>query len=197
MNYTPSFKSKLIYVFRINDEAHKGCLKVGEATTDHDNHAPNSKALNQAAKRRIDQYTQTAGIAYELLHTEAAVYTDRAGKTSAFSDIDVHRVLLRSGIQKKAFDTERKANEWFVTDLETVKRAIGAVKEGRKALQAGEITDSQSPIEFRPEQREAIQKTIKQFRSNNEMLWFAKMRFGKTLTALQVAKQEGFTRKYF
>lgn len=34
MKFTSSLKLKLIYVFRINDAAHKGCLKVGEATCD-------------------------------------------------------------------------------------------------------------------------------------------------------------------
>ena len=189
---TNSFASKLIYVFRINNDTHRGCLKIGEATTEQEGQAPNSTALNRAARRRIDQYTQTAGITYELLYTEAAVYTTAQGTIRSFSDAAVHQVLLRSGIRKKVFDTERKANEWFVTDLETVKQAIRAVKEERNALHSTEISEEQSPVVFRPEQREAIQKTLKQFRHNPEMLWFAKMRFGKTLSALQVIKESGF-----
>ena len=35
MKFTSSLKLKLIYVFRINDAAHRGCLKVGEATCDN------------------------------------------------------------------------------------------------------------------------------------------------------------------
>ena len=64
-------KPKLIYVFRITDAAHHGCLKVGETTFEVDEDAnvfdikPNSTILNQAAKKRIDHYTQTAGIASE------------------------------------------------------------------------------------------------------------------------------------
>lgn len=27
-----TFEYKLIYIFRINDNAHKGCLKIGDAT---------------------------------------------------------------------------------------------------------------------------------------------------------------------
>lgn len=52
MKFTSSLKLKLIYVFRINDAAHRGCLKVGEATCDNDNVfglAPNSKALNECS----------------------------------------------------------------------------------------------------------------------------------------------------
>ena len=136
MKFTSSLKLKLIYVFRINDAAHKGGLKVGQATCDNDSVSglgPNSKALNESAKKRINQYTQTAGIAYDLLYTELTIYNSKKGLCS-FNDKEVHSVLERSGIRKKVFDTENKANEWFITDLETVKRAIAAVKEGRESL---------------------------------------------------------------
>lgn len=196
MKFTSLLKLKLIYVFRINDAAHKGCLKVGEATCDSDNVfglAPNSKALNDSAKKRINQYTQTAGIAYDLLYTELTIYNSKQGLCS-FNDKEVHNVLERSGIKKKVFDTVNKANEWFVTDLETVKRAIAAVKEGRESLTSAEISHDRTPIVFRPEQRDAIERTKKQFRKGNQMLWNAKMRFGKTLSALQVVKDMDFTR---
>ena len=196
MKFTSLLKLKLIYVFRINDAAHKGCLKVGEATCDSDNVfglAPNSKALNDSAKKRINQYTQTAGIAYDLLYTELTIYNSKQGLCS-FNDKEVHNVLERSGIKKKVFDTVNKANEWFVTDLETVKRAIAAVKEGRESLTSAEISHDRTPIVFRPEQRDAIEKTKKQFRKGNQMLWNAKMRFGKTLSALQAVKDMDFTR---
>lgn len=196
MRFTSTLKLKLIYVFRINDSAHSGCLKIGEATSDSDNIwglEPNSKALNQAAKKRIDQYTQTAGVAYDLLYTEVAVYAEK-GTIKAFSDSEVHNVLVRSGIKRKTFDTKNKANEWFITDLETVKKAIAAVKDRKDALHTSEITENQNPVAFRPEQKEAIEKTIRQFKKGNEMLWFAKMRFGKTLSALQVVKEHGFAR---
>ena len=196
MIFTPSLKPKLIYVFRINDEAHSGCLKVGETTCDCDNaHTlrPNCSALNQAAKKRINQYTQTAGIAYDLLHTEITLY-DADSVSRSFSDKDVHKVLIRSGIEKKTFDIEHNANEWFITDLETVKRAIAAVREGRQSLLSAEISHDRSPIVFRPEQREAIDKTKKRFKRGDRMLWNAKMRFGKTLSALQMVKEMRFAR---
>lgn len=195
MRFTSSLKLKLIYVFRINDTAHHGCLKIGEATCEDENVfglSPNSKALNEAARKRINQYTQTAGIAYDLLYTELTVY-NRGGLCS-FNDKEVHNVLERSGIKKKVFDTVNKANEWFITDLETVKRAIAAVKEGRSSLSSAEVTREYSPIVFRPEQQEAISKTKKQFKKGNQMLWNAKMRFGKTLSALQVVKDIEFQR---
>ncbi len=196
MEYFSNLKAKLIYVFRIPDAAHSDCLKIGEATFEDGNITlpPNSSALNKAAKARIDQYTKTAGITYELLHTEIAIFV-RDGKIAAVNDKEVHEVLLRSGIKRKVFDKVNGANEWFCCDLETAKRAIAAVKEGRKALKGSEVTVGQSPIVFRPEQREAIDKTLKQFKKGNQMLWNAKMRFGKTLSALQVVKERGDFRR--
>ena len=195
MKYFSSLKLKLIYVFRINDAEHKDCLKIGEATCDDENVielAPNSKPLNEAARKRINQYTQTAGIRYELLHTELTLY-NRGGLRS-FNDKEVHAVLERSGVKRKVFDKENKANEWFMTNLDVVKRAIAAVKEGKDSLSPGEVVHGRSPIVFRPEQREAIEKTERQFRKGNQMLWNAKMRFGKTLSALQVVKDMDFRR---
>ena len=195
MKYFSSLKLKLIYVFRINDAAHEGCLKIGEATCDDENViglAPNSKPLNEAARKRINQYTQTAGIRYDLLHTELTLY-NRGGLRS-FNDKEVHAVLERSGVKRKVFDKENKANEWFITTLDVVKRAIAAVKEGKDSLSPGEVAHGRSPIVFRPEQCEAIEKTEKQFRKGNQMLWNAKMRFGKTLSALQVVKDMDFKR---
>ena len=196
MKFTSALKLKLIYVFRINDKTHQGCLKIGETTSD--NHdiwglPPNSKPLNEAAKIRINRYTQTAGIVYDLLYTEVTVFNVK-GTLNSFSDSEVHQILIRSGIKRKNFDTKNKANEWFITDLETVKNAIKAVKEGRESLTQGEKSINKSPIVFRPEQIDAIEKTKKQFIKGNEMLWFAKMRFGKTLSALQVVKDLDFKR---
>lgn len=195
MLFDSTLKPKLIYVFRINDTAHAGCLKIGEATlpdgSDFGGFSPCSHVLNQAAKKRIDQYTRTAGISYELLYTEVTLYSG-GGTVKSFNDKAVHEVLTRSGIKRRT--AAGWGSEWFETDLATVKNAIKAVKEGRKSLSASEKTEGQNPIVFRPEQRDAIDKTEKQFRRSNQMLWNAKMRFGKTLSALQVVKDMGFRR---
>lgn len=203
-NFANTFEYKLIYVFRINDNDHIGYLKIGDATI-HSNKNyvqlnPNSHDLNSAAKKRINSYTSTAGISYELLYTEIAVYKDnnpkskKYGQILAFRDYDVHAVLKRSGIKNKQFDTEKKQNEWFKCDLEIAKKAIKAVKENKAALDNIDITKIKNPVIFRPEQREAIEKTLKQYKTGNRMLWNAKMRFGKTLTALEVAKRSKFRR---
>ena len=194
--FESSLKSRLIYIFAISDDWHKDCLKIGETTLEEDNGdllAPNDPLLQEAARNRIDQYTKTAGIAYQLLHTELTIYI-KGGTVCSFNDKQVHAVLERSGIKKKVFDTVKGANEWYCCDLETAKNAIRAVKNGQTSLKPGDISTEQTPIVFRPEQTKAIEQTIKQFRKSNQMLWNAKMRFGKTLSALEVVKREQFTR---
>ena len=192
--FESSLKPRLIYVFAIADKEHEGSLKIGETTLGDDagaaSTAPNSEVLNQAAKARIDQYTRTAGISYELLHTELTFYI-RGGRICSFNDKQVHNVLERSGVKRREF---KGATEWYSCDLETVKRAIAAIKEGKDSLGAGEVTHTENPIILRPEQKNAVERTLKQFRKGNQMLWNAKMRFGKTLCALRVAKEMGAVR---
>lgn len=62
--FEQTYSYKLIYVFSMPYETHKGMLKVGEATLKTDimpnELVPNCHTLNQAAKARIDSYTKTA-----------------------------------------------------------------------------------------------------------------------------------------
>ena len=190
MEYFSDLKAKLIYVFRIPDGTHADCVKIGEATFSGSdiNLSPNCAELNRAAKARIDQYTKTAGIHYVLLHTETAIFL-RDGKIGCINDKEVHEVLLRSGIKRKVFPHVEGANEWFVTDVETAKKAIAAAKQGQKALKTSDIHNEYEPIDFRPEQKDAIARTLDRFKKGKNMLWNAKMRFGKTLSALEVVRQ--------
>lgn len=194
--FESSLKSKLIYVFAINDERHSDCLKIGETTIDEDDGSDlfnNAESLQESAHKRIRQYTKTAGIAYQLLYTEISIFV-RSGMIMTFNDKQVHKVLERSGIKRKEFEGVSGADEWYCCDLETVKKAISAVKKGETSLHPSDIIKGLSPIIFRPEQQEAIDKTRKRFKKGNQMLWNAKMRFGKTLSALQVVKEEEFKR---
>lgn len=198
--FQDTFSYKLIYVFAINDDKHKGLLKIGD-TSIHTNLPPDQlfplcKELNEEAKKRINSYTRTASIDYELLYTELAIKNVKKENNKitlqAFRDYDVHNVLMRSKIKKPDFKIENHGNEWFKTDLETVKKAINAVKENKNCLDPTDISKNNSPIIFRPEQEKAIEETIRQFRKGDRMLWNAKMRFGKTLTALELAKRMQF-----
>ena len=193
---------QVIYVFSTDYPLHKGCLKIGMTKLTEDCKqlpAPNDPLLIAAARERIDQYTKTAAIKYELLYTECSAFIHK-GVLQSFDDKQVHSVLLRSGIRRPEFSDEGLGKEWFETDLATVKNAISAAKEGRSSLFPEEkMQNEPAPIVFRPEQREAIDKAVKHFtkhkgKGQRKMLWNCKMRFGKTLSALQVVREMGARR---
>lgn len=192
------FSYKLIYILAIKDEVHEGLLKIGDATLKTDQPIekliPNCSLLNKSAKKRIEKYTNTAGIDYKLLYTQLAVKKDK-DKLVAFRDYEVHNVLKASNIKPEKLV---KSREWFRVDLETAKKAIEAVINNEKNL-LGKNIKTYTPIIFRPEQEEAINKTVKLFTNSkkkefSKMLWNAKMRFGKTVSALEVIKQCKFNK---
>ena len=200
--YSSSMLPQVIYVFSTDYPLHKGCLKIGMTKLTEDCKqlpAPNDPLLIAAARERIDQYTKTAAIKYELLYTECSAFIHK-GVLQSFDDKQVHSVLLRSGIRRPEFSDEGLGKEWFETDLATVKNAISAAKEGRSSLFPEEkMQNEPAPIVFRPEQREAIDKAVKHFtkhkgKGQRKMLWNCKMRFGKTLSALQVVREMGARR---
>lgn len=189
---------KLIYVFSMPYDDHKGLLKVGEATLKSNKQPndilPNSRDLNQAAHARIKQEVGTVSVRYTLLHTELAVRTV-GNYLAAFSDKDVQKVLMNSGIHKVQPNGKTGA-EWFATNIETAKAAIKALKEGKSSLSSADIAKNtpHETIEFREEQIDAVNKTLRTFKKDDEMLWYAKMRFGKTLTALEVIRRSQYRR---
>lgn len=179
----------LIYVFNCPYEDHKGAVKVGKASISAVENVseltPCCPKLNVAAEKRIKEYTSAAGIRYNLLYTELAINN----KGESFNDYAVHDVLMRSGIKKKVFGENIRANEWFLTDTETVINAIKAVREGKSSLRADEKTSGHNPIHLRTEQNQAVKDTIAHFKKYDKMLWNAKMRFGKTVSALTLFKE--------
>jgi len=185
-----TFSYGVIYVYSIPDLQHKGRLKIGSATLG--SLEPTKEAVEVAARGRIDQQTKTADIQYVLEHAELAVTNDN----KYFSDTDVHDVLIRSGFSRRSENTRNTRSEWFETDLETAKKAINATKEGREALKTVEKTGKKYvDFPFRPNQREAIDRTNKVIKQNRKhFLWNAKMRFGKTSAAMQVAKENAFSK---
>ena len=190
---------KFIYIQTVDNQsglfnAFEGTQKIGEGTVSSDDietdWSPNSDFLRAVAPKRINQYMKTSGLPYTLGWVELAY---KKATKSWFHDYDVHNVLKRSGIKQAE---QLEGTEWFKTDLETAKTAIKAVKEGRNYLN---ITAKESFIEepvitLRPEQEAAVEQTQRVFKKKDRMLWNAKMRFGKTLTSLQLVKNEAFQR---
>ena len=195
--YKATANFKLIYVYRINDAAHEGYLKVGEATVDDvvdiDELIPNCEKLKTAAHKRIDHQTKTAVVAYELLHAELAV-RKMGNYLFPFGDKEVHKLLTNTGVDRRIFPQGKGKSEWFRTNLATICAAIKTIKAGDNVFDSREYEDIEDPIEFRPEQIQAIERTCKQFEKHKKMLWNAKMRFGKTLCALEVVRRCGFKR---
>lgn len=193
-----TYSFKLIYVLRVNDEKHKGLLKVGDATLHTDTVMeqlpPNCPELNEAARERIKQYTKTLMVQYDLLHTELAVRV-RGGMHQPFRDKIVHTILRNSGVEIiKHNEGKGQSSDWVKADFATVLKAIAAAKANHQCLEAGAVSRNQDPIVLRPEQEEAVQKTCKRFKKHTKMLWNAKMRFGKTLCALYVVKRMQYKR---
>lgn len=199
-SFKKAFEHKVIYIFTVEDEAHRGLVKIGDATlhtdTPIDSLTPNCKELNQAANDRIRSYTNTAGITTKLLHTEIATRTilakDRSIHLKAFRDYDVHAVLQNSGISKEQIG-KTTGKEWFRIDVETAKKAIAAVKHNFANLSNTSVI-KQAPVIFRPEQADCITKVVKHFRNADRFLINAKMRYGKTFVSLEIVKQCKFNR---
>lgn len=122
---------------------------------------------------------------FEILLDEVAVREDG----TYFTDKDVHKVLEKFGCYRF------EHSEWFECTLEEVQQAIFAVKNHKS-----EITNRCNNFPMRPEQARAVKVTSEYFRRYNyerdnktpHFLWNAKMRFGKTFTSYQLAKEMGW-----
>ncbi len=162
-----------VYAYTLpNDISRKGQLKIGYTTRD--------------ARKRIEEQVGATRAKFEILLEEPAVRNDG----SVFSDHDIHHYLRKRGFK----NTD---GEWFVCEVEDVEAAILAIKERRENIENRTRT-----FKMRPEQERAIHKTVQYFESfkaepENEgktprFLWNAKMRFGKTFAAYQLAKKQGW-----
>lgn len=201
--HKPTYDYTLIYAFSIDDGRHDNMLKVGKATINYfkkwQDLTPDCELLIKAAKARITQETGTAAIEYKLEYTELAIY-EADGEEFGFDDHDVHDVLENSGYHAVEFaNLEYNPNEWYPVTTELVIKAINAVKHNqslleRKDWKTASAREKKTEIVLREEQELAVTKTLTQFLHGSKMLWDAKMRFGKTLCALEVVKRKPFNR---
>jgi hypothetical protein len=162
-----------IYAYSIDDQAHKNLLKVGQTTRD--------------VKQRVAEQLKTAAIKnYRIELDESAERDD--GTT--FTDHEVRAALVRKGFE----NTEL---EWMRCTLKDVRTVLTEFRTGQKFTGTHSET-----FAMRAEQRAAVEKTHAYFHSiwKEDMhavprfLWNAKMRFGKTFTAYQLAKKLGARR---
>jgi hypothetical protein len=146
---------------------HAGWLKVGFTSRD--------------AFSRVSEQLRTSGVRYNIVLEESAMKRDG----SSFTDHDLHRVLRRRGFRNPE-------GEWFICTVNDLRAAINEIKTGMR-------TEENRSFSFgmRPEQAAAVEKTqvyFKSFRQENpdktpHFLWNAKMRFGKTFAAYQLARE--------
>jgi hypothetical protein len=162
-----------IYAYSIDDNAHKGLLKVGQTARN--------------VKQRIAEQLKTAGIKnYKIELDESAARDDG----TMFSDHDVRAALVR----RKFANTEL---EWMRCTVKDVKTVLAELRTGQQFAGTHHLN-----FPMRREQGEAVDKTFDYFQSIwaeskqavPRFLWNAKMRFGKTFTAYQLAKKLGAKR---
>lgn len=170
---TTQLKKPTIYAY--SDTRYEGKLKVGYTAV---------KSAEERVKEQFPVITPTQS--WTIVLDEPAIRDDG----SFFTDHDVHRTLKKHGI-------ERDAGEWFDCDIKAVQAALMEIRTGKP-----NIEHRTQSFKMRPEQQEAVERTAQYFTNikqdeayrNKEphFLWNAKMRFGKTFTAYQLAKKMGW-----
>ena len=157
-----------IYAYSIADAAHKGQLKVGQTTRN--------------VKHRVAEQLKTAAIQnYKIKLDESAERDD--GTT--FTDHEVRAALVRKGFQNPTL-------EWMRCTVADVKTVLAELRTGQRFSGTHHET-----FGMRDEQLDAVNKTFAYYHSiwaedasaAPRFLWNAKMRFGKTFTAYQLAKK--------
>lgn len=162
-----------IYAYEhIDYSAHKGWLKVGYTT--------------RTAEIRVREQNQTSHVKFKIVLERSAMRKDG----STFDDRLVRDILKKDHIPNPE-------GEWCVCGVREVEKAIAAAVAGKDNMM--ERTED---FEMRPEQKRAVEKTSAYFNafrkdpSNRGLiphfLWNAKMRFGKTFTAYQLALRMGW-----
>lgn len=167
-NKTESFPQ--IYVYETpNNSDTKGYLKIGYTERD--------------VQTRIKEQTHTANTKAKILWTAPAFRNDG----TVFTDKDIHRRLDRKGM--KNID----GTEWYECTLPEVKTAYNEIITGQNFTAIRE-----NSFGLRNEQGECVRKTKEYFEAHSDkqpkFLWNCKMRFGKTFTAYELAKQMGLKR---
>ena len=172
--YAPQRPDAKPIIYAYSDTRFPGCLKVGYTTRPVD-------------VRMKEHYpTLTPEQSYKVELVESALYPDG----TSFVDHDVHRVLRAKGF-KAIKSPDDKKSEWYKCTVDDVKAAILAVRE--------HITNFENRTQdfgMRPEQAKAVHDTKAYFEAEQKRnpghaakyLWNAKMRFGKTFTAYELAK---------
>ncbi len=123
---------------------------------------------------------------YEVVFLEPAVRSDG----TSFLDHPVHDKLEQYG-HMRLRDADGKKTEWVRCTVDELRAAWLAVRD-----RTDNEEERNQDFSMRPEQRNAVEKTLDYYRSVErenpdrapKFLWNAKMRFGKTFATYQLAK---------
>lgn len=153
---------------------HEGWTKIGYTERDVDT--------------RIKEQTQTANIKYNKEWAEEARFSDGSGDT--FTDKEFHTYLAKNDIKRKDPEPDDEGcPEWFQISGEDSQKLFWRFKADRGIMES--LTEAM-PYILRKEQEEFVSNTLDYFdknkENNPEVLWNAKPRFGKTLTAYDLCK---------
>lgn len=132
---------------------------------------------------RIAQQASQMGIEKRKLWSQRAFFTSEAG--GAFTDKDFHAYLKQVGVEREL--TPRTEWHRFINTPMTSKQYFleFASQDGTDFQRTGT-----EDYDLRPEQRAAVVQAMEAFASDrSEVLWNAKPRFGKTLTAYDLMRQ--------
>ncbi|MBQ7165186.1 MAG: DEAD/DEAH box helicase family protein, partial [Clostridia bacterium] len=143
------------------------------------------------AETRVREQLHTSGVSYKILLKESAMRAD--GTT--FTDREVHNILRKRGFLQLNEGFDR--NEWFKCGISDVIGAINFVRDGIDSAENRIAT-----FKMRPEQERAVEMTAEYFARAKadepgkppKFLWNAKMRFGKTFAAYELANKMRFRR---
>lgn len=196
MRYTIT-QSRLLYVLSINDRKHQGLLKIGEVFVDNEiADSKNNQELGKAVRAVLNARPYMQGVSYHIEYVECTTYDQ---ESKCYKADDVYRTLRTMDIPSKILGKYKDpttgqtedADIWFACTIFDIQDVISKIKQGKGA--------GHGAIKFRPEQEKAIHDTVeyfqKEFKDPNKgkhYLWNAKMRFGKTLSGLEVAKRCGY-----
>ena len=133
----------------------------------------------QDVDARIKQQAHTLDTITEEQWRGNAIFEDGSGE--AFHDHDFHRYLQKQGVERIP------GTEWFYLDGEHSLWQFNNFRRDHGFLKTKGVV----PYSLRAEQEAAVEKTADAYRLRpitGEFLWNAKPRFGKTLTAYDLAK---------
>lgn len=187
-------QSRILYVLKVNDRKHNGLLKIGEIFVDAAlaQEYEELDMLKDLVEEKLGKTSWAQELDYEVILAESTTYSSVDGE-DCYKAKTIIDILSDSGYAPHYLKSEeKKLDLWIPVKLSQVREAISAAKCGRKTIE-GKPQPGRKPIDFRPEQKDAIEEAIARFstKTGKKFLWNAKMRFGKTLSALEVARRLG------